>query len=123
MMRASVIALVVALGLGAPAARAESAPPGFAAKLQQVVTRDGAPGVTALVMKNGRLLYRLDEGAIAPDPAEVDEWKWMTLPAIAADLRKRPEDYAPWFRHYIAAHENDLAAWLKQTAAETIGGR
>lgn len=63
------------------------------------------------------------EGAIAPDPAEVDEWKWMTLPAIAADMRAQPEDYAPWFRHYIAAHENDLAAWLKQTAAETIGGR
>src|SRR6185437_10005618 len=92
MMRASVIALVVALGLGAPAARAESAPPGFAAKLQQVVTRDGAPGVTALVMKNGRLLYRLDKGAIAPDAqlpiASASKWMTASLVMTVVDQGK-----------------------------------
>ena len=92
MMRASVIALVVALGLGAPAARAESAPPGFAAKLQQVVTRDGAPGVTALVMKDGRLLYRLDEGKIAPDAqlpiASASKWMTASLVMTVVDQGK-----------------------------------
>ncbi|MBS0334427.1 MAG: hypothetical protein JSS35_16790, partial [Proteobacteria bacterium] len=59
-------AVVIATVLAVCSARAETPPPGLDAKLKQVVARDGAPGVTALVLKDGRLLYRLDEGAIAP---------------------------------------------------------
>lgn len=58
------------------------------------------------------------DGAVAPDPAEVDEWKWMTLPAIVADMRARPQDYAPWFRHYIGSHDEKIARWLCDPVAQ-----
>lgn len=84
MLRAALIAAVAALGLGAPAAQAQTAPPALAAKLAQVVSRDGAPGVTALVLKDGRLLYRLDEGRIAPDAQLpiASASKWMTAALV-----------------------------------------
>jgi len=77
-------AVTIAAGLTTSVALAESPPPGLAAKLQQVVSRDGAPGVTALVLKNGRLLYRLDEGAIAPDAQlpVASASKWMTASLV-----------------------------------------
>ncbi|QKS00492.1 beta-lactamase family protein [Sphingomonas sp. CL5.1] len=83
-MTRSIVAATIAAGLTVSAALAESPPPGLAAKLRQVVSRDGAPGVTALVLKNGRLLYRLDEGAIAPDArlAVASASKWMTASLV-----------------------------------------
>jgi isopentenyl-diphosphate delta-isomerase len=63
------------------------------------------------------------EGAVKPDPAEVEAWKWMSLPALVTDMAARPEDYAPWFRHYIAEHGNDIESWLNQAAGETVGSR
>lgn len=84
MTRASLIAAAVALGLAAPVARAETAPAAFVARLQQVVSRDGARGVTALVLKDGRLLYRVDEGAIAPEAQLpiASASKWMTASLV-----------------------------------------
>ncbi|MGN6535117.1 MAG: serine hydrolase domain-containing protein [Mesorhizobium sp.] len=76
-------ALAVAAVAMTPAS-AESPPPRLAAKLKQVVSRDGAPGVTALVLKNGRLLYRLDEGAIAraAQLPVASASKWMTASLV-----------------------------------------
>ena len=84
MVRASLLAAVVAVSLGAPAARAETAPPALVAKLEQVVGRDGAPGVTALVLKGGRLLYRVDRGTIAPEAQLpiASASKWMTASLV-----------------------------------------
>lgn len=79
-----IAAATTAVTLTAPAVSAETPPPGLAAILQQVVSRDGAPGVTALVLKNGRLLYRLDEGAITRDAQlpVASASKWMTASLV-----------------------------------------
>jgi len=80
----AIAALVVATAMTAPPARAETAPPGLDAMLKRVVAQDGAPGVTALVLKDGRLLYRLDEGAIAHDAQLpiASASKWMTASLV-----------------------------------------
>jgi isopentenyl-diphosphate Delta-isomerase len=52
------------------------------------------------------------DGRIAPDPAEVSEWKWIGFDDLAADLRSHPEHYAIWFRKYVAAHGGLIAGWL-----------
>ena len=53
------------------------------------------------------------EGPIAPDPAEVSEWKWMPLSELAGDLTRRPELYTIWLRHYFREHDEVIAAWMK----------
>ncbi len=53
------------------------------------------------------------DGAITPDPAEVGEWKWMTLDALEADLKARPEAYTVWFRKYLGENRAAIAEWLK----------
>ena len=53
------------------------------------------------------------EGAVAPDPAEVSEWKWMGLDELADDMTQRPESYTIWFRHYFREHYDVIAAWMK----------
>ena len=35
--------------------------------------------------------------AVHPDPKEVDEWKWIELPALETDLKEHPDLYTPWF--------------------------
>jgi CubicO group peptidase (beta-lactamase class C family) len=66
------------------AATPVSPPAGLAAKLDEVIHKDGAAGVTAIVMKDGKVLYRLDEGAIAPDATLRIEsaTKWMTAALV-----------------------------------------
>ena len=51
-------------------------------------------------------------GPLAPYSAEVSEWRWITLPALEADMRARPEAYTVWFRKYLAEHHARIAAWL-----------
>jgi isopentenyl-diphosphate delta-isomerase len=53
------------------------------------------------------------DGPVAPDPAEVGEWRWLTLDALDRDMRARPEAYTVWFRKYFAEHHARIAAWLK----------
>ncbi len=38
------------------------------------------------------------DGKVSPDPAEVDEWAFIPIPDLLADVEKRPEAYTPWFR-------------------------
>lgn len=52
------------------------------------------------------------EGPVAPDPAEVSQWKWMPFAKLADDLTRRPHRYTIWFRHYFSAHHADIAAWM-----------
>jgi isopentenyl-diphosphate delta-isomerase type 1 len=54
------------------------------------------------------------DGAIAPDPAEVSEWKWMRYDDLMADVRAHPEAYTIWFRQYLDKHGDRLAAWVGQ---------
>lgn len=34
--------------------------------------------------------------AVNPDPKEVDEWKWVKVAELQADMKKSPDAYAPW---------------------------
>jgi isopentenyl-diphosphate delta-isomerase len=38
-----------------------------------------------------------------PDPNEIEDWKWVDVMGLLADLESNPYDYTPWFR--IAAHK------------------
>ncbi|HEX3888752.1 MAG TPA: serine hydrolase domain-containing protein [Phenylobacterium sp.] len=76
-----VAAAICALLLAANGPAAAATPPaGLAEALRQVTEKDGAAGVTAIVMKDGRQLYRLDVGSIAPGARLRIESasKWMT---------------------------------------------
>lgn len=69
--------------VSAQAGTTGSAPATVRASLEQAV-RSGAPGVTAIAMRDGRLLFRLDLGKIAPD-AELpvaSASKWMTAALV-----------------------------------------
>lgn len=47
---------------------------------------------------------RAPTGPLAPDPAEVSALAWTTLPALARAIRRDPERYAVWLRHYVRDH-------------------
>jgi isopentenyl-diphosphate Delta-isomerase len=53
------------------------------------------------------------EGPVAPDPAEVAEWKWMPFEALTDDLARRPQLYTVWLRHYFREHYDAIAGWMK----------
>ncbi len=38
------------------------------------------------------------EGAPAPDPAEVAEWRWVPMERLAREVDDAPETFTPWFR-------------------------
>jgi isopentenyl-diphosphate delta-isomerase len=38
-----------------------------------------------------------DDIEIFSDPREVDEWKWMNVDELLADMELRPHLFAPWF--------------------------
>ncbi|MGR3541769.1 MAG: isopentenyl-diphosphate Delta-isomerase [Hasllibacter sp.] len=42
--------------------------------------------------------------APAPNPDEVQEVRWMPLPALMRDVAERPAPYVPWLRIYLAEH-------------------
>jgi isopentenyl-diphosphate Delta-isomerase len=52
------------------------------------------------------------EGPVAPDPAEVSEWKWTPFAVLTEDLARRPELYTVWFCHYFREHYDAIAAWM-----------
>lgn len=77
------IILGLVLAGAAASAAAMPAPAAFQAKLGDIV-RDGAPGVTAMVFKDGRLLYRAEAGTVAPDQVLpiASASKWMTAALV-----------------------------------------
>lgn len=52
------------------------------------------------------------DGAIAPDPAEVGEWKWVAFPDLVADMAVRPDAYTVWFRQYIGQQHAAISKWI-----------
>ncbi|MCI3135197.1 serine hydrolase domain-containing protein [Phenylobacterium aquaticum] len=84
MARSGLLRAALLLGLlAAGSARAEAAPPDLRAQLEKVLA-EGASGVSALVMKDGRLLYRVDVGDAGPDVRLpiASASKWMTAALI-----------------------------------------
>ena len=82
-------------------------------------------GITGLVpVFRDRVEYRADVGGgltehevvdifvaqatadlpVAPNPSEVMEARWVDLQGLAAAVRRRPGDYTPWLRIYLADH-------------------
>jgi isopentenyl-diphosphate Delta-isomerase len=43
------------------------------------------------------------EGPVAPDPAEVEDYRWACLEDLRADIAEDPEAFSVWFRQYVAA--------------------
>jgi len=61
-----------------------AAPPAVEKKLARMVQDDGVKGITLLVFRRGALLYRLDEGDIAPDARlpVASASKWMAAALV-----------------------------------------
>lgn len=45
-----------------------------------------------------------------PDPAEVNEWKWITLDDLRRDMSERPADFAPWLHQGLPLVSDFLAS-------------
>ena len=45
----------------------------------------------------------IHEGPVAPDPAEVADYRWARLDDLRADIAAAPESFSVWFRQYVAA--------------------
>jgi isopentenyl-diphosphate Delta-isomerase len=58
---------------------------------------------------------RLD-GPPDPDPSEVAGLRFIDLSQIADEMRRAPEDYAYWLRHYIANHFDQIASGIAGVA-------
>ncbi len=43
-----------------------------------------------------------------PDPSEVAATRWITLPALAAEIAAEPERFTPWLRIYLARHADSI---------------
>ena len=64
----------------------------------------------ALDAKSGLSEYEFDHvlcgefaGKPRPDPDEIDDWKWIELAELLADLETNAHAYTPWFK--IAVHQ------------------
>lgn len=55
------------------------------------------------------------DGPVAPDPAEVGEYKWIALRDLQSDLRQRPDAYTVWFRQYVDAQGPLIAEWIDKS--------
>ena len=40
----------------------------------------------------------------APDPAEVAATRWVSVPALRAEIAAHPDRFTPWLRIYLAEH-------------------
>ena len=45
-----------------------------------------------------------------PDPDEVEDWAWVDLYDLAAQVARHPQAYTPWLRIYLDRHLATLAA-------------
>ena len=54
------------------------------------------------------------DGAVAPDPSEVSDWKWISHAELIADQAANPECYTVWFLHYMRGFGDVIGAWIQQ---------
>jgi len=48
------------------------------------------------------------DGKVAPDPEEIEDYKWISLEELEKDVRDNPEEYTPWFKIIFDKHIHDL---------------
>ncbi len=46
--------------------------------------------------------------AVAPNPSEVMEVRWIDLEALRAEIAARPEAFTPWLRIYLEHHHGQI---------------
>jgi isopentenyl-diphosphate delta-isomerase len=91
--------------VGAAALRRLEEEMGFACKLENLGTIlyraqvDGGLWEHELV----HVFRGIYVGAVAPDPAEVEAYRWARLEDLRADIEAEPEAFSVWFRQYVAA--------------------
>lgn len=45
------------------------------------------------------------DGAIKPDPAEVEDYRWLKISDLRRDIKNHPRKYTPWFRIIMARYQ------------------
>lgn len=50
------------------------------------------------------------EGEICPNPNEVSEIKWLSLPELKESMQEHGEQYAAWFKLYVDQHFTQVFA-------------
>jgi len=44
-------------------------------------------------------------GTLQPNPEEIDDFKWISIPDLQQDIKLHPEKYTPWFKISISKFE------------------
>lgn len=44
------------------------------------------------------VLYDTFDGQPSPNPLEAEDWKWLSLEKLAADVARAPQQYTAWFK-------------------------
>lgn len=86
-------------------------------------------GVTGIALRpRGEVEYRADVGggmvehervrlftgdwrpglAIRPDPEEVMDWRWLSVPLLRREIAEAPERFTPWLRLYLTHHSDAI---------------
>jgi isopentenyl-diphosphate delta-isomerase len=60
------------------------------------------------------VLVGTHEGEPAPDPSEVEDWRWVTMDELRRDLRERPNDYSYWLSVAVNRREWRLLNAIKR---------
>ncbi len=53
------------------------------------------------------------DGDITPDPTEVDDYRWISLDALEADMVSNPSNYTAWFLEYLRLRRENIADFLQ----------
>lgn len=51
----------------------------------------------------------VDDADVLPNPAEVDDWKWIHIDDLTEELEKKPDLFTPWFAQGLSLAKNFLA--------------
>lgn len=117
------VAVASSAATGAVAAQSDSPPVAVRAELEAAVAH-GAPGVTAIVMRQGDPLFRLDVGTIAHDAqlpvASASKWMTTALIMTVVDEGKLSLD-APISRYLPEFSGPAAATTLRELLAQTSG--
>lgn len=99
-------------------------PPAVSAAIEDIVRHHGAAGATAIVMKDGRLLYRVDAGKITPETryeiASATKWLTAALVMTVIDEGRLSLD-EPVSKRLPAFQGQAGAITLRQLLAQTAG--
>ncbi|MFN3891307.1 MAG: isopentenyl-diphosphate Delta-isomerase [Beijerinckiaceae bacterium] len=53
------------------------------------------------------------DGAVNPDAAEVEDYKWISVVDMEADMASNPDRYTAWFLQYMRVRRDDIAAFAE----------